>query len=1452
MRRVEASQRLERRKETARSNEPPAESLGQSVSRSLRDAPRNVAEKVAGNFGYLGQATLQAARTPGARGRAFYESVKRSVKGDLASRLGSGQIGRYLADKIRGSIPYSQDPEKNFQRMKGLFQATSADMVQIKSSVERAERNFSRLDATVTQLKQDIESIRREQGTQQRLMDQIKQLQDENKGRSTIGSTRNVKSSGTEGSTEGGIGNFALGALAARLAPFLGKLLIPLAPAAAGAAAIAYGIQNTKAVAKDALDEVKQAKTEDELRKALGSIRRVGYLIGEGTPEAQQLVKDAYAAAQAKATQFGNKQLADTTKASEALQTGSEQQQIDMVVNHWKSNPADAKIGKLPSHLTKVHPSVRGKAIRQLNEYETSQTKRGQYPDESSRRQGWKDRSVEELAKLADIEKSNDGSVTIKSNSPNTIYLDSSKIVVKGDLIVKGKIKTEDQPNWAKKAFDPEGYYPEEPSKKARSRRRGSGRYVPGIFGKSEHPSLSEQLSRSGTDMDKQQFLAYGQLPRGFENVPGHMGILGSPGAVMARGAMPLGQSGGMSSLEGGIRGGGRTSVDTSVVGPSQTTQTSQGQASAQPTQLEKSGKTPDEVIAAVATGKIRPGDRIVEQALAAKGLHEGRDRAQLMGFLKSGGKANSLDPSTTPWCAAFVNASLAKSGIKGTGSAAAKSFFKWGQQVTDPASVKAGDVVVKNGHVSIATGAGVQDKRGNWHIPTVGGNESNSVKEGRKLFSSHEVRRATENEFTPELIESLRKAQQQTGGGSAGGPGVGTDGGSGNLPSATGSGDSQTATPTAPGNNTPSAERQSGIEAGLAQLRKQQFGKELQSEPVLRQLAALEKVEAGGMSEKSKMDFIETLVNRASVTDSSLMSRLEGRNRAYWGGGIGNPNKVTDKELQAFKKRLDTVVNTGRDVTEGATDNASNQPGNMLADARAEKLAQEGRSQQGKWTGGARNQGEYVYIDSPYTKRTKTFREKATAVSQTATQTEAGVAVTTSAPASEPNAVPAASGARPPSVGELVSRVSSDAQMAFSIGGNGDSQTAAPAPRDVARVQPEAPPQFAAPSPNKRFQGGWITSQSDRNWNQCVALSRAFNPNVGPASTWKVDTSTAITPGSMVASSKYGTGATPGGKPGSGYHTGIALTAPDQKGNFLILDQSAGMKAVVRKVNVNSNLFGGRAGVVEGTKPSMAALQTAMTLTSNKDFAAQLTQSVSALQQDGVKPEALDQRQSSALGITSNEQQQINQTISTSDVISKTSLEAVPPTAEDERKPSGPEPTSKDRVTEKQFETMLTDSAPTSQLPAGAVAVDQSNLDMFKEPATQPEAKTQEQSKFLEANVTPEQPKLPEMPSVPEGIQLPGGYPATPNAPPNITGLPSEPAGPAITAGIAGGPVAGETVPGKDATQSPAGPSPQQSTTASPGGSGEGATPNWSSGADSQAPSPGSQGTGSFGRCFL
>ena len=138
------------------------------------------------------------------------------------------------------------------------------------------------------------------------------------------------------------------------------------------------------------------------------------------------------------------------------------------------------------------------------------------------------------------------------------------------------------------------------------------------------------------------------------------------------------------------------------------------------------------------------------DAAMSILGAHEVTDRQKINQYLKEGGI--DLDAATTAWCAAFVNASLAKAGIKGSGSNLATDFATWGTAV-DPAQVAKGDVLVdtrgnapgsKGGHAGIATGQTRQGANG-LEIEMVSGNSGNKVTKSWYSASRLGVRRANQ-----------------------------------------------------------------------------------------------------------------------------------------------------------------------------------------------------------------------------------------------------------------------------------------------------------------------------------------------------------------------------------------------------------------------------------------------------------------------------------------------------------------------------------------------------------------------------------------------------------------------------------------------------------------------------------------------------------------------------------
>jgi uncharacterized protein (TIGR02594 family) len=114
--------------------------------------------------------------------------------------------------------------------------------------------------------------------------------------------------------------------------------------------------------------------------------------------------------------------------------------------------------------------------------------------------------------------------------------------------------------------------------------------------------------------------------------------------------------------------------------------------------------------------------------SLAAQqiGLNERDKKAALSEYLANGGV--NLDPAVTAWCAAYVNATLAQTGQKGTGSNMARSFLDWGQEVSQPqrgdlAVFSRGDPNGPFGHVGFFDGYNEDGT-----IRVLGGNQSDAV----------------------------------------------------------------------------------------------------------------------------------------------------------------------------------------------------------------------------------------------------------------------------------------------------------------------------------------------------------------------------------------------------------------------------------------------------------------------------------------------------------------------------------------------------------------------------------------------------------------------------------------------------------------------------------------------------------------------------------------------------
>lgn len=78
-------------------------------------------------------------------------------------------------------------------------------------------------------------------------------------------------------------------------------------------------------------------------------------------------------------------------------------------------------------------------------------------------------------------------------------------------------------------------------------------------------------------------------------------------------------------------------------------------------------------------------------------------------------------------WCSSFVNWCVEQAGLKGTGSAAARSWLKWGTPVEAP---ELGDILIFSRGSNPAAGhVGFYAGENEWQYKVLGGNQGDQVK---------------------------------------------------------------------------------------------------------------------------------------------------------------------------------------------------------------------------------------------------------------------------------------------------------------------------------------------------------------------------------------------------------------------------------------------------------------------------------------------------------------------------------------------------------------------------------------------------------------------------------------------------------------------------------------------------------------------------------------------------
>jgi hypothetical protein len=122
---------------------------------------------------------------------------------------------------------------------------------------------------------------------------------------------------------------------------------------------------------------------------------------------------------------------------------------------------------------------------------------------------------------------------------------------------------------------------------------------------------------------------------------------------------------------------------------------------------------------------------KIINEASRLEGLNTRKNREEIKTYLKASTTHDTpVDPVRTPWCAAFANAVLRRTGYEGTDSLMARSFLSYGIKTKTP---REGDIVVlkrgkssETGHVGFFNG---YEWEGNQlYVKVLGGNQSKSI----------------------------------------------------------------------------------------------------------------------------------------------------------------------------------------------------------------------------------------------------------------------------------------------------------------------------------------------------------------------------------------------------------------------------------------------------------------------------------------------------------------------------------------------------------------------------------------------------------------------------------------------------------------------------------------------------------------------------------------------------
>ena len=148
----------------------------------------------------------------------------------------------------------------------------------------------------------------------------------------------------------------------------------------------------------------------------------------------------------------------------------------------------------------------------------------------------------------------------------------------------------------------------------------------------------------------------------------------------------------------------------------------------------------------------------LAKDEVGTKEIVGDRHNPVVLGYFADAGHPEIVDDETA-WCAAFMGAMLKRSGLKNTGSLAARSYMKWGSPIALSEAMPGDIVVFQRGDSAWQGHVGFYVKHDDYDVWVLGGNQANAVNVSKYRVSKLlGVRRASPVTVAPQSPSPAKK----------------------------------------------------------------------------------------------------------------------------------------------------------------------------------------------------------------------------------------------------------------------------------------------------------------------------------------------------------------------------------------------------------------------------------------------------------------------------------------------------------------------------------------------------------------------------------------------------------------------------------------------------------------------------------------------------------------------